>query len=85
MTTYLWEPAFPQPLIETRGGAFEQPEPAKAGMSLRDYFAGQALPKAIEHELALRATTIVPPPFRYDAIAKAAYVIADAMLAERAK
>lgn len=51
------------------------PMPAQAGMSLRDYFAGQALPIVfgfIEHSNG-------------PLLAQHAYEIADAMLAERAK
>jgi hydroxylamine reductase (hybrid-cluster protein) len=47
------------------------------GMSLRDYFAGQAL-----------AGTLANRNFeggRFDEISRAAFLIADAMLAERAK
>ena len=70
-------PAFPR--------ATTSVDPGAGGMSLRDYFAATALPSAIAEEIALRATTIRPGPFRYEAIAQAAYVIADAMLKERAK
>lgn len=54
-----------------------------SGMSLRDWFAGQALPQAIAHEIELRRSSVAPVAFRYEAIAHAAYVVADAMLAER--
>lgn len=49
------------------------------GMSLRDYFAGQAL--AYFHPVGSDAT----PDIASRALAKAAYTVADAMLAERAK
>ena len=55
------------------------------GMSLRDYFAGQALSESIRHELELRIEKISPGEFRYAEVARAAYVVADAMLAERMK
>lgn len=58
---------------------------ASVGMSLRDYFAAKALPEAIDHERDLRASMIQPEAFRYDRVAEAAYVMADAMLRERAK
>lgn len=58
---------------------------SQQGLSLRDYFAAQALPEAIRNECDIRAAMINPQGFRYDEVAKAAYVIADAMLAERAK
>lgn len=45
----------------------------KSGMSLRDWFAGQAL-AGFAH---------VPKPTNVDGVAIAAYAIADAMLAER--
>lgn len=55
------------------------------GMTLRDYFAGQALPQAVAHEIALQGTRINPGGFRYADVAHAAYVMADVMLAEREK
>ena len=58
-------PAFPHPHEDYRG---------QRGMSLRDWFAGQALEKAS-----------APRSLSADDIAKRAYYIADAMLAEREK
>ncbi len=55
------------------------------GMTLRDYFAATALPQAIAHEIAMRSNSLHPPAFSYDEVAHAAYVMADAMLAERAR
>ena len=57
------------------------------GMTLRDYFAGQALPavlrsaSAVQHTPAMREgeETVLP------AIARDAYELADAMLAQRTK
>lgn len=45
-----------------------------SGMTLRDYFAGQAL-----------AGLLHTPPFDAETNARIAYQVADAMLAERAK
>lgn len=70
-----WDPDRPAPFEEVQ----------YPGMSLRDYFAAQALQQAIQHERERRAGTINPGNFRYEEIAHAAYVIADAMLAERIK
>lgn len=66
-------------------GGVPLPELRYQGMSLRDYFAAEAMPSAIAHELSLRQAQIAPGVFRYDEIAKAAYIMADAMIAERAK
>lgn len=48
------------------------------GMSLRDYFAAQALANMRIHEST-------DNPLYWDRVAKSAYIAADAMLAERAK
>lgn len=75
-------PAFPRPQAETSiGGCMEQD-----GMSLRDYFAGQAMAKLI-------ALAVDDQHFSNDErgmeacalIAEASYKMADAMLAERSK
>lgn len=62
-------PAFPQP---------DMSGPGACGMTLRDYFAAQALAaiKVEPQQNDIRAA---------HEYAKAAYLIADAMLAERAK
>lgn len=73
-------PAFPMPASEhSQGGHFEQ-----YGMSLHDWFAGQALRlELLDQEfvtyMGYRGAEIT------DAWAKRAYDIADAMLAEREK
>ena len=54
-------------------------EDAYGGMSLRDWFAGQAMPHA------LYASTARSGCYNYDAAAIRAYEIADAMLAEGTK
>jgi hypothetical protein len=59
--------------------------PRDPELTLRDYFAGQALPQAIAREIAVRDTFIKPPNFNYEDVAIASYLMADAMLKERAK
>ena len=49
-----------------------------AGMSLRDWFAGQAIPAIFADCIAARESNV-----GYANIAKRAYMVADAMLAER--
>lgn len=56
------------------GEGFESPRYTQHGMTLRDYFAGQALPML--HALGAK------PAAEY---ARQAYLVADAMLAERLK
>jgi hypothetical protein len=65
-------PAFPQTIDDT--GTLKS---LTAGMSLRDYFAAAALPELIRSALDLDHV-------KWDAAAAHAYIIADAMLAERA-
>lgn len=64
-------PAFPETRFCEEGGR-TIPFDATPGMSLRDYFAGQALPAV----LPIAGTTGAPAM---------AYALADAMLKERAK
>lgn len=66
-------PAFPH-------DARDMGKSAANGMSLRDYFAGQALP-AVYAACDLRAEGDRRSP---RTVAKVAYAVADAMLAERA-
>lgn len=60
-----------------------------SGMSLRDWFAGQALPLVMDTAPSTGIGKDVPPAELRGAIAAVAatwaYAIADAMLAERAK
>lgn len=63
------------------GSAF--PDFKQTGMSLRDYFAGQALPAAIGALNNGGALTVRGE--QLEMIAKYAYDIADAMITERAK
>lgn len=75
-------PAFPRSAEEEISVGVNTPHeqilsyghPGYDGMSLRDYFAGQAL-SATQHSYGTA----------YTALAKHAYLIADAMLAARAK
>lgn len=79
-------PAFPRRrLAYVDGYGDPYVEDGQEGMSVRDYFAGQALAESIAHELRLRESKVDPGQFRYDAIAHGAYAIADAMIAERQK
>ena len=68
-------PAFPQHIFETRDGAMQASydAPDGAGMSLRDYFAGQALVGMVQ----FWGNSSSPE------LAKRAYEVADAMLAEQ--
>ena len=71
-------PAFP-----SNNHPSTQAHEAVLGMTLRDWFAGQALPTVVDGALKLlRATEQMPAA---DKMAHAAYVLADAMLAERDK
>lgn len=65
-------PAYPLPLACSPAGDVEYPD--QRGMSLRDFFAGQAL-------TAVLARTDLRAPWLSDA--KQAYEIADAMLQAR--
>lgn len=63
--------AFPQ-VYEIDGNWVKDPIPEKSGMTLRDYFAGQAMISACED-------------WNPEECAKMAYEYADAMIAERNK
>jgi hypothetical protein len=74
--------AFP----ESASGPYPNGEivPGRSGMTLRDYFAGQAM-QSENITIAIMVAsgkTAVPDNWNYD-VAKGAYSIADAMLAER--
>lgn len=56
---------------------------ADSGMTLRDYFAAKALPMAAKHMVAPSAKLNIGE--YADLLAKLSYVMADAMIAERAK
>lgn len=73
-------PAFPHPPVlngETGPDSYWSQHPAP-GMSLRDYFAGQALDHA-----AYRAALLENGELDTEAVATFAYAIADAMLEAR--
>lgn len=69
--------AFPQPVTV---GPNDDMYPAYPGMTLRDWFAGQALAGITGHKETHGTVDEIGA-----AIANAAYGIADAMLAERSK
>jgi hypothetical protein len=79
-------PAFPQ--IETdEEVAYKAPgifphTYSYGGMSLRDYFAAQAMAATIANP---EYASVVRQPGSESPIARAAYLMADAMLAERSK
>lgn len=68
-------PAFPvfSPEVKNRDGKVMRPRDEHAGMSLRDYFAGQAIVGMHAHP-----ANEVP-----NGVAQWAYAVADAMLIER--
>jgi hypothetical protein len=72
-------PAFPQHVFETRDGAFQCSYDAQdgSGMSLRDYFAAKAMESMVRDTVAEEAFET------YQQLAADAYLVADAMLAER--
>lgn len=72
-------PAFPQHYCENCNDAFESPN----GMSLRDWFAGQAVASMLNNAKSLLLITQEMPSA--ETIAHSVYVLADAMLAEREK
>ena len=77
-------PAFP-------GGALKGNDdeddryPSQPGLSLRDWFAGQAIPRPRDYQIAARARHPSMEAFILWAEATWRYAYADAMLAERAK
>ena len=80
-------PAFPRPCSDAVGHS-EMWNDSEKGMSLRDYFAGQALKGWLSNSETVQALEIVASrTSRTPAAlsAQAVYGIADAMLAEREK
>lgn len=77
-------PAFPAriPLEYSREQGKEYPDYSESGMTLRDYFAAKALPAV--YDACERRLMAGHDMFPSD-VARGAYVIADAMLKERAK
>jgi hypothetical protein len=84
MTQNTGGPAFPRPAstdeANTCCGVFYDQE----GMSLRDWFAGQALNGMLAHSTRYRPLPTASQNW-HEAISEEAYQIADAMLAEREK
>lgn len=74
------EPAFP---VEGKGST-QTVRFWNEGMSLRDWFAGQAISGLIGNDIVVRVFAKQYEPLAVN-IAIAAYEIADAMLAEREK
>lgn len=74
--------AFPQKRLYRDSQGIDH-EIMETGLTLRDWFAGQALPTIIEGARKILIATEQMPSA--DRMARAAYVLADAMLAERAK
>lgn len=70
-------PAFPRPQSKLEGEYSDDVDYGAKGMTLRDYFAAAALAAL---PVAFDAVYGSPEQLAYDA-----YVVADAMLAERAK
>ena len=58
---------------------------SEGGLTVRDWFAGQALIQALAMEIVKRRSMISPPPFDTDGVATACYDVADALLKEREK
>ena len=67
------------------GPAFPNPSASCSGMSLRDWFAGHALAGLITIDPQQLEGAFDEEGFYEAVCAKAAYNLADAMLAERAK
>jgi hypothetical protein len=64
-------------VIDTGGSAFD--------MTLRDYFAGQALPGVLQARAALAAQSLARSEVRHESIAAECYELADALLAARTR
>lgn len=77
-------PAFPQVVAEIQGIATNSSEFALGGMSLRDYFAGQALSSFITAYLAVNGNGCAADHALRN-VPALAFKYADAMLKERAK
>ena len=79
-------PAFPvdNAAMDGQGGVWKHAV-GLTGMTLRDWFAGQALPEMMEVTKAEAAKSAEKDETSSQWIARMAYVMADAMLAERDK
>ena len=71
-------PAFPRPHSETGNYAHTSPQAAQGGMTLRDYFAGQALAGMLADGVPTTGTAEAQLFW-----ARHAYSLADAMLEAR--
>jgi hypothetical protein len=71
-------PAYPQPAIDNQGRVDYALEMGWGGMTLRDYFAAQAIAGLLVH-------AVEPYGVYAEALAAAAYGMADAMIAQRGK
>ena len=70
--------------INDGGPAFPVPMPhMNLGLSVRDYFAAQALPAVVAHAVHVRETMIRPGDFNFSEMGRTAYLLADAMLRAR--
>lgn len=74
--------AFPV-VLQGVGGAYGETALISRGLSIRDYFAGLALPKAWEEECRCPTHSGAKGAPSYKGVAERAYLLADAMLAER--
>jgi hypothetical protein len=81
MSTKDGGPAFPMP-AGPRDGYGNPTNPPQSGMTLRDWFAGQNAAACLGGLTALGAST---SPSDAPKIAQASYMMADALIAERAK
>lgn len=79
--------AFPQPMHLNPGGQPDWPSNGwgLGGMSLRDYFAGQAIPGILAGRFLDALAINFDKDKAGEAIAKLAYEVADHMLAARAE
>ena len=67
------------------GSAFPQSLPSIPGMSLRDWFAGQALTSVYTAAIEAQKAGVKMPNANTEGFAAAAYEVADAMLTQRDK
>lgn len=77
-------PAFPRPIGNNGANHGREVSTDFKGMTLRDYFAGQALIGILSSKFRDMVAN-VPESCRYDLVATDAFLIADAMLKERSK
>jgi hypothetical protein len=63
----------------------QRPHIDSADMTLRDYFAGLALPAVIDARIHQGAATGEPPELNQESIAEECYELADSMLEAREK